>query len=292
MLKSMTGFSKEKKVSQLGSLSLEISCINKRFFESKIILPKEFTTFENEIRKKIEEKIKRGQIFLRFDFFPSQESISYFVPDEKLLKNLKTSWEDLSTKIGFKKEDITIEFLLNELKNFKQEKVYNLEKFKILFFEIFDSAIDKLISMQLKEGQNLQKDIEKRILIIQKELTVVEKEAPKVKEIYKNKLQKRIDEISTNLDIDEDRILKEVAIFAEKTDITEEIIRLKSHLSQFLKLSNEKESMGRKLDFLLQEILREINTIASKSASLNISKHIIEIKSEVEKIKEQLQNIE
>jgi uncharacterized protein (TIGR00255 family) len=291
MLKSMTGFSKEKITSKFGNLSLEISCINKRFLETKIYLPKEFLSIENELRKKVEEKIIRGQVFLRFEFFPSKDVVQSFLPNITLLKTLKTNYEKLSKELKIK-EDITLKFLLDEFKDYKEEKNTDIEKYKKPFFDILNKALDNLILMQQKEGQTLQKDIEKRILLIQSELKIIKKESPNVKIQFQTKLNKKIEEISKGLDFDKDRILKEVAIFSEKIDITEEIIRLDSHLSSFLKLLKEKESMGRKLEFLLQEILREINTISSKSQSLIISKNIIEIKTEIEKVKEQLQNIE
>jgi uncharacterized protein (TIGR00255 family) len=291
MLKSMTGFSKEKITSKLGSLSLEISSINKRFLETKIYLPKEFLSIENEIRKKVEEKIKRGSVFLRFEFFPSKDEIKSFMPNISLLKTLKTNYEKIANELKLK-EDITLKFLLDEIKEYKEEKILDVEKNKKPFFDILDKALTNLILMQQKEGQTLQKDIETRILFIQKELRTIKKESPNVKKQFQIKLNKKIEEISKTLDFDKDRILKEVAVFAEKIDITEEIIRLDSHLSSFLSLLKDKESLGRKLEFLLQEILREINTISSKSQSLIISKNIIEIKSEIEKIKEQLQNIE
>lgn len=293
MIKSMTGFGRSSASSKLGKLSLEITSVNKRFLEINISLPKTIAFFEHEIRKWIEDKIFRGQINLRFDYSPSEQNIEIFLPDADLLKNLKKGWEKLAKDLGYDKESISLEFLLQNSKYSSSEKIQDVTAFRSLLLDAVNTAIDNLISMKSKEGKTLLLDIEKRIKLISKELLFIKKAAPQTKEIFAEKIRIKFDELFKDKESYEDRLLKEIAIYADKIDITEELTRLEMHLKQFLiLLKSKQEAVGRKLEFLLQECLRESNTMSAKASDAEISKSVVEIKAEIEKIKEQLQNIE
>lgn len=293
MIKSMTGFGRTNVSSKLGKLSLEITSVNKRFLETNISLPKNLSFFEYDIRKWIEEKISRGQLNVRLEYTPSESNINIFLPDLDFLKNLKKGFEKLSKELGLKKEEITLEFLLQNAKYNPSEKLNDIQAFKEILQKVVLASVSKLIEMKEKEGKTLLSDMEKRIKLIEKELVFIKKLAPKTKENFSERLKTKFEEILIEDKTIEDRLLKEVAIFADKIDITEEITRLEMHLKQFLNLlKNKQELVGRKLEFLLQECQREANTIASKASDAEISRAVVEIKAEIEKIKEQLQNIE
>jgi len=293
MIKSMTGFGRVKVSSALGKLTLEITSVNKRFLEINISLPRTLSFFEHEIRKWIEKKISRGQVLLKFEFSPSDKSFDAFLPEELFLKNLKNRWERLSEDLGYKKEEISLEFLLQQIKFSPSEKIKNINIFRKFFLKAVNSATNNLILMKAKEGKNLLLDTEKRIKIINKQLLFIKKTAPITKKKFAEKIKSKFEEIFKEYESYEDRLLKEIALFAEKIDITEEITRLDIYLKQFLSLLHSKQQViGRKLEFLLQECLREANTIAAKASNAEISKAVVEIKAEIEKIKEQLQNVE
>ena len=158
--------------------------------------------------------------------------------------------------------------------------------------EALDNATDALIAMKEREGELLYEDFVERLRVIGKEITILESMAPQVAEEYQKRLSERIVELTAGLEIDEARLTQECAIMAAKSDINEELVRLRSHMNQFKEMLDESESTGRKLDFLLQEMHREINTIGSKSSDLEISRTVIEIKNELAKLREQAQNIE
>lgn len=293
MIKSMTGFGRAGISSKLGKLSLEITSINKRFLEINISLPKSLAFFEYEIRNLVEEKISRGQLNLKFDFSLNEKNIELFLPDVNFLKNLKKGWEKLSKELEFEKGEITLEFLLQHAKYNPSEKIEDIASFRSIISKALDAAITNLISMKSKEGKKLQLDMENRIKLITKEVTLIKKLAPQTKENFAEKIKAKFEELFKEEKEFEDRLIKEVALYADKIDITEELTRLQMHLEQFLSLLKSKEdSVGRKLEFLLQECLRESNTIAAKASNAQISKAVVEIKAEIEKIKEQLQNIE
>lgn len=291
MLRSMTGFSRASLKSKNGLFVIELNSVNRRFFESNIFLPKEFVSLEAEIRKELCKNINRGQLTFRLFFYPSKSAIEV-LPDSNVIKELKKNWEHLADDLKLDKKKIDLSFLARELKNFPSvEKFRDISSDKKIIFQILSQALDSLNNMKEKEGSTLSKDMKKRLKLIEKELSTIElltKETPRE---YEEKLKERLSQFLSQNQVHDERVLKEVAIFAERVDISEEITRLKSHINQFYNLLKETE-VGRKLDFLLQEMSREANTISAKSLSKNISIHVVNIKSELEKIREQVQNIE
>ncbi|NGX63384.1 MAG: hypothetical protein KR126chlam6_00792 [Candidatus Anoxychlamydiales bacterium] len=293
MIKSMTGFARADISSKIGKLSLEISTINKRFLEISIFLPKVFAIFETDIRSFVSKKITRGQVSLKFDFNPSEKNIFSILPDIAYLKSLKKGWGKLAKDLGYKKDEISLNFLLQQTKYIPEEKIKDVLSFKKLIFQALEQAVANVSKMRQKEGSLLVKDLKIRVQKIQKELLFIRQKTPVTKKNFEKKLKAKFEDIFKEKKEIEDRVLKELAVFADKIDIAEEVLRLDLHLKSFLNLLKvPKDAIGRKLEFLLQECLRETNTIASKASDAHISKAAVEIKDEIEKIKEQLQNIE
>ncbi|NGX36821.1 MAG: hypothetical protein K1000chlam1_01674, partial [Candidatus Anoxychlamydiales bacterium] len=175
MTRSMTGFGRADVSSKLGKLSLEISTINKRFLEINMYLPKRLSFLENEIRKRVEKNILRGQVLLKFEFYPSEKNLISFLPDVTYLKNLKKGWEKVSKDLGYSKNDISLEFIIDKAKYLPEEKIKDVQPFKKLIFDTINLAMKNLLEMRSKEGRALVIDIEKRINKIKKELLSIKR---------------------------------------------------------------------------------------------------------------------
>ena len=294
MIKSMTGFAKASSTNKAGKLSVEISAVNKRFLDINFSLPNMLFFLEHFIKKEIEKKITRGSIYLKFEFIPEKENIFSFLPDGDFLKKMKKAYEKLALDLGYSEKEISFDFLFKDEKLLFKKKIQNESEIKKLIAKTINEALKKLLEMKKLEGKNLLNDIEKRINLILDNVLFVQKKSPAIKKEFKDKIEKRLQKILKDSSIDiEDRVLKEAAIYAEKVDVTEEIVRLISHIEHFISFMKMKKTFhGRKLEFILQEIAREANTIVSKASNIEISKKVVDIKSEIEKIREQLQNIE
>ena len=289
----MTGFGKAKEEGKKGIYVVELQSVNRKFLESAVFLPKELSSFEIDIKKAMAKKIFRGQLTFRLNFYPSEENFMQLLPDLKLLKNIKKSWQKIAMELQIKEDEIDLNFIIQQLKGFpRYEKPRDLEGEKKTVLKCLEKAIDELIIMKEKEGNVTLKDIEKRLANIKKSIIKIEKKAPTAASRYEKRLKEKLSEFLTSEFKIDDRILREVAIFADKIDITEEIIRLNSHIEQFYELFKKQDIIGRKMDFLLQEMIREVNTIASKSSDKDVSTDVVTIKSDIEKIREQVQNIE
>lgn len=292
MLRSMTGFGRASTDTKKGRYVIEVQSVNRRFLDASIFLPREYSSLEIEIRKIISKKLNRGQIIVRLNFYPSDESVVELLPDIKFLKKLKKEWETRASELKLSKEPIDISFLSQQLKIIPMnEKSGEIESDSSEIFKCLNIAIDKLTLMKEKEGAVLFKDILKRLKLIESCLSKIENEKKNATLDFEIKLKQRLSEFFEGAEKDE-RIVKEIALYADKVDITEELIRLNSHIKQFYLLGKMKEVNGRKMDFLIQEMVREVNTISSKSSSKEVSIFVVDIKSELEKIREQVQNIE
>lgn len=288
---SMTGFGRANVDAPFGRLIVEIQSLNRKFFEVNTYLPKELSRFENEIRKLIAEKIQRGQITIRVQWTPSREALSQFLPDLDVLKSLKSSFEKLAKQLKMGPEEITLPFLISNLPLIQKNDLLKDSDFPI-FRKCVEEAIFSLLNMKSLEGKALVKDIASRLKKLQIIVGSIEKLSPDATFKMREKLQEKMSSLFEKDQTLNDRILKEVAFFAERIDVSEEITRLKSHFIQFEESLKIKGSIGRKMDFIVQEMARETNTIGSKSVDAKISNFVVEMKSEIEKIREQIQNIE
>lgn len=293
MIVSMTGFGRSKMELNECKVLVEMKSVNHRFCEISVRMPRQFLLFEDKIKKTVQQYIQRGRV----DVFVTIEGEGY------INRSLQVDWDLLSqymqtlqnAKDSFKLDgNLSIDQLIHFPEVFSViESEEGIEKFEQILLEATKEAAMELEAMRRAEGVALKKDIIERLNKIDNIVQVLKPFSTDVIERYKERLFKKINDfLSGNYEVDEGRILTEVAIFADKADINEELTRLESHVDQFLKNIEIKGSVGRKLDFLVQEMNREINTIGSKASDVQISQKVVEMKSELEKIKEQVQNIE
>ncbi len=293
MLISMTGFGRGE--AQVGSktFSIEVKSVNHRYLDMNIRMPKQFLNFEESMRKLIKEQVRRGKV----DVFLNYETLEGAHGEVRVDLKLAKGYYEALNAIG---EHLSITHDVNTLAIGRFPDVISLEskeEEEKVIEEGINSALTQALSqlslMRKKEGEKTENDLIDQLKDIDGSLELIEKLAPAQVEYYREKLMERIGELVQNqLDIDEERIQGEVVFFADKSNINEEIVRLKSHGEQFRKTLEVEEPMGRKLDFIIQEMNREINTIASKSHSTEISNEVVIVKSALEKIREQVQNIE
>lgn len=291
MIYSMTGYGKGSSSKNKISAEVEVKSVNSRFFEVSLKLPSALSNYDYEIKEFIKTKVQRGKlniiIHLKKD---GVENGFISVDKERLLHQLELVKKVKRTS-GVK-DEIRLDHLLSSKEIFTtQESELSKTEFDVIKSAL-DKALNKLLLMKKKEGAELSKDLNKRIENISKEVAKIEKEFRLGVNDYYTRLKQRITELTTGVEINEERLNVELALIADRADITEECVRLKSHLKFFKEsLKNENEP-GKKLNFLCQEMNRETNTISSKSVSTSIIHSSVFIKEEIEKIREQLQNIE
>lgn len=288
----MTGYGREQKIVDQREITVEIKSVNHRYYEFSARVPRLYGYIEEKLKSFIKGSISRGKIEVNVtinNLNGKEASISI----DKLMaagyiNALKTANEELHMT-----DDLTLSTLIKFSDIFNVQKIAEDEdKIWEDVCSVANDALMKFIDMRQTEGEHLKKDLIVKIQNNEEILEIIEKAAPLTAENYRNRLYAKLKEVLEDTNIDEQRILTEAAVFAEKIAIDEEIVRLKSHMKQFRELLETDEPVGRKLDFLVQEINREINTIGSKAQSLEITKCVVNMKSEVEKIREQIQNIE
>ena len=287
MIKSMTGFGNILLSNNLYSLTIDIKSINSRYLDYKIKLPKQIEQYEVDIITNIKKVCKRGRISVNINL----DSISSELNHSPEIN--KTLFKEYNKFVNQLNEEFNLKFKINdlfEIKDFilKQNKI-SITKKKLLL--AFDEALFKLEEMKLKEGTFLVKDIKKRIVNLDKTIKKISIISTKNSSLIKDKYLKKINKFIDKIHIEESRLAMEAAILSEKIDITEECVRFDSHLQQIQKLFNQNKPVGKKLSFILQELVREANTIGSKSNDVKIINLVIILKEEIEKIKEQSQNI-
>jgi uncharacterized protein (TIGR00255 family) len=294
MIKSMTGYGKAEALLAGKKFLIEMKSVNHRFLEISLRLPGIFLPFEGEIKKRIGEQFSRGRIeaTLRADGDGSVENAGRFTLNLPLVRNYHALLDQMKRELHLGGE-ITLETMVGFRDAFvpaetSQDPAVLWEGLS----EILAEAIRTLTEMREKEGESLKRDLTGRLDRIAGFLEGIVGRAPQVVLDYQKRLTDRVRELTGGMVVDEARLLQEVAIMAEKSDITEEIVRFRSHIDQFTDLLTGEDAAGRKIDFLIQEMGREINTIGSKSGDAGISRSVIEIKSELAKLREQVQNIE
>jgi uncharacterized protein (TIGR00255 family) len=291
MVVSMTGFGRSKAESERFSVTVEVKTVNHRFCEFHIRMPRQLLKTEEKIKKKLGEHIKRGRVEV-FVTLEGEGAVSRSVHiDWQALDEFVHHISEIKNRYG-----ITGEVELRELVNREEiihieEKETENDELERLVLAAVEEAGSQLVQMRKLEGAALESDVSKHIGLLKGYIGSVKKFAPDVVEQYRDRLKKKMAEFLAG-QADEDRILTEVAFFADKADISEEVTRLESHVSQFSEIMKASEPLGRKLDFLLQEMNREVNTIGSKANDSRIAKEVVEMKSLLEKLKEQVQNIE
>ncbi|MGD0021315.1 MAG: YicC/YloC family endoribonuclease [Smithellaceae bacterium] len=291
MIKSMTGYGRAEEVFQGRHIVVEAKSVNHRFLEISLRLPSVFLPLELEYKKKIGEKFKRGRIevFIRLEEGGGASETGLNLD---VAHNYFNILNRLKKEFGFK-EAINLKMLTGFRDIFSAETEPQLSPDFLRQVETsLQDALKMLMKMRQEEGFALCRDMEGRLESIKDILKAINLRAPQVVLEYQRRLTEKIRDLTRGCELDDIRLAQEVALMAEKSDITEEIVRLQSHLSQFTVLLQSDEAEGKKIDFLLQEMNREINTIGSKSNDAEITRQVIETKSELGKLREQAQNIE
>jgi len=292
MPKSMTGYGKCMYTDDTCKIVVEIKSVNSRYLELVNKIPRSLNYFEDGIRKSISEKIKRGRVetFIQLDSY-SQDTIHFM--DEKMALYYKNVFDEIEKKTGIKNDMAMSNYInLPNILN-KNESIDDSLQEKIL--STLKNAIDSLNTMRENEGNKIAKDLKVRADLLKEHAKTLEGYTKDIEKSVFEKLQKKITEMTSQLGVEADnsKIIEQAAFYADKMNVTEEIVRLYSHIEQLNEfLQEDSVEIGKKIDFLLQEMNREINTVGSKSQKSEIISLVVDIKSEIEKIREQIQNIE
>lgn len=291
-MKSMTGYGMALVKSENYMTKVEVKSVNSRYLELNLRVPKDFMSIEDKIRQEVKSKLKRGKVDLYLSYDVQNPDLQELSINKDLAKAYYRDMEDLRNTLEIE-EKITLKdivFLEGVLK-----KSSTNETDKELLNQVLQTvrvAVENLDEMRIAEGENLQEDLKTKVVNIEEIVEEIKLLSPKVIEENEKKLTENIYERLKEEDLDLPRLTTELAIMADKLSIDEEITRLTSHISQFNDIIKDTDSVGRKIDFLLQEFNREANTIGSKTTSSEILKLVVNLKSEIEKLREQIQNIE
>lgn len=292
MIRSMTGFGRGESQEEGRQFLVEIKTVNHRYSDIFIKIPRQISFLEDKVREVISRGLSRGKIDVYISYEEYGDDSKSVLLDEPLTKAYIKAIETLRDTYNLK-DDISVslvakfpDILKVEKTEVDEEKIWSLLKIAL------DSALNALVRMREIEGEGLKNSILEKADYMENILKDISLRAPHVVEEYKQKLENRIKELLDQQTIDESRIATEVAFFADRCSIDEEIVRLGSHIAQIRETLKLDQSIGRKLDFLIQEMNREINTIGSKANDLAITRNVVEVKSELEKVREQIQNIE
>ncbi len=289
----MTGFCKTDVQYQNLSCSIEIKSVNHRFLDARIHLPKQFQHLEEEIKKQMKGPIQRGKVDVYIQLEKADEEKERLKLNLDVWENVKSIVSDVEQDLG-KPVQIKLSDLLSikNLLSYEQDETDKTDDYKILFEKAVQKGVEELLTMRQREGELLLKELRLHIDNMKnllQEISVYKQEAL---ENQRLKLQKNIEALGIKYEANDPRITQEIGIYIDRSDITEELERFKSHLIQMNELFESHEAIGRKLDFILQELNREANTLCSKSNHISITQIGVNLKSEIEKIREQVQNIE
>ncbi len=286
----MTGFGKAEYKNGY-ELTVEIKTVNNRFLDILPKYPKSFIVFDDAIRKTIQSKLTRGRVEVFFTFSDARDVEKQLGTDLALAKAYYSSAEKIASHLGIE-NDLTVSRIMRMPDVVSQiADETDEEAIKQIVISTLSLALDKLNEMRLTEGEKLKNDLNERINEVERLVSKLALKAPLVAENYHKKIMERVRNILESNQVDEARLLQEVAIFADKSNIDEELTRLNSHIAQFRSILTDKNA-GRKLDFLVQEFNREANTVCSKANDVEVTNVALLLKCEIEKIREQIQNIE
>ena len=291
MIKSMTGFGRGKYEKDGRNYSCEIKSVNHKYSDVSIRMPRFLSGFEDSVRKRVLKSISRGKIdvFISFENYSEMGNKIHF--NTGLAKEYVKGLQELAQETGLDYQLNLMELAkLPEILKLQEEENEDLLETELMM--AVDEALQNFVQMRENEGKELIQDMQKRIQFVEKKLTEIEQYAKNVVQDYKQKLEARIKELLDTEVVDENRLAQEIVFFSDKSSIEEEVTRLKSHIHQFQDFTKGASPIGKKFDFLIQEMNREVNTIGSKANCLEITNRVIELKNEIENIREQVQNIE
>ncbi|MGR6340259.1 YicC/YloC family endoribonuclease [Priestia megaterium] len=291
MIKSMTGFGRGKAEVENRSVTVEMKSVNHRFCEIVIRMPRQLIEIEDKIKKIVQTYIKRGRVEVFVTISGEEMAKKKLQTDWQLLDEYMNALQQVKEKHGLS-QSVQIQDILHmpEVMTTYEEEA-DQTSIHGAIFEAVEAAVHQLVDMRKREGSELYHDLMRYLQDIQDIREKITQLAPEVAEQYRERIKRKLSDYLEGT-FDEQRVLTEVAIFAEKADISEELTRIQSHVSQFIQALNTPDSVGRKLDFLVQELNREMNTIGAKANNGTIAQYVISMKAQLERIKEQVQNIE
>ncbi len=291
----MTGFGRAESMFNGYSCKVEIRSVNNRYVEINARIPKSFSVLDNPVRSLIKKRCSRGS----FDITIGLEKNNGDAGDQEIRPNLELAGQYVNALKAIKEEvGLAGEIDINSVLNLRDRDLIKVQPIEIdsdqqeEILNTVDKAVSELIKMREVEGKNLQDDLSHRIAEVKKLSAQILERQPQIIKEYKNRLNEKVKILSEGIELEESRLAQETALIADRSDISEEITRLESHLVQFQNLLSSEGPMGRKLEFICQEINRETNTIGSKTSDYQVSEWVIDVKSLLEKVREQLQNIE
>ena len=292
MLKSMTGYGRQEALVSGKKILVEIRSVNQRFTDYNIKLPRHLVFMEDKVRNYASEWITRGKVDIYISVDSYDEADKNVTLNTALAKNYIEVLRQLRNECDLR-DDISVmgvarftDIFKTERKEEDEDAVWNDVK------SVMKDAMESFAAMRSREGERIEKDLTERIEYMKTLAEKIDERSPQTVEEYRERLYSKIKEVLEDKNIDENRILTEVAIFADKIAVNEETVRLGSHFEEFYNIIGSGEPAGRKLDFLIQEINREVNTIGSKAQDIEIAKLVVTLKGEIEKLREQVQNIE
>ena len=292
MIKSMTGFGRSEVVTDERKITIELKSVNHRYCDISLKLPKKLAMFEANIRNIMKEYASRGKI----DIYVSYEDLSETAVSLHYNQAMAEEYMQVFKKM---QEDFNIETKITAEALAKYPEVVTIEEVQQdeeVWWELLEAALrqaaEKFVETRTIEGANLKRDLLGKLDQMAADVTFIEERSPQIIAEYRSKLEEKVKEFLEDSTIEENRIAAEVTLYADKIAVDEEIVRLQSHISSMTDVLESDESIGRKLDFMAQEMNREANTILSKSSDVDLADHAIELKTNVEKVREQIQNIE
>lgn len=292
MIKSMTGFGAGDAETADFKVHIEVKAVNQRFLETNYHMPYSMNMFENQLTKKIKEYASRGKLDINIRFQDLRDKAVTVKVDKGLVAAYGQALQEISSQLELS-APVTAAQIASYPDVLKlNEENADLEAVQPVLMQAMEQALESFVAMREAEGQNIQRDLLARIGTLENFVGELEKLAPEIVAAYRQRLENLLREYLAKEDIEESRIIQEVALFTDKVNYTEETVRLRSHFDQFRQIITAGEPVGRKLDFLIQEMNREINTVASKANSAGAAQFVVDVKSEIEKIREQIQNIE
>ena len=293
MIKSMTGYGRGESGAAGKRHVAEIKTVNNRYRDLIVRAPKTLQAVEEDVRTLLSERIKRGRVETTLQMIKEGEEPEYELElNLPLVRSYMRIFRRLSEEFGLDQKTKVDELCrMKDVILIKTEEV-DMEQARAAFLEAVRTALDSCDLMRTTEGEAIEQDFLKRIGLIEESIREIEERAPLVGQEHAKRLRQRIEQMLQGVEMDEARLMQEVAVFSDRSDITEELVRARSHLDQFRSIMSQDDAVGRKLEFLLQELHREINTMSAKASDAVISLKTVEIKAELERLREQVQNVE
>ena len=292
VLKSMTGYGRAQKIINGRDILVEIRSVNHRYYEYSSRIPRAYGYIDEKLKAQLKTGITRGKVEISVTINNIESKDTQIVVNKAVAEGYINALRSISEEFQLR-DDLALSKLIKLPDIFNVQKTPDDEE-KVWedISQVSSEALEKFVSMREKEGEKLKEDVLGKSQIILGMVRKVEEFSPKTVENYRNRLYQKLSEILESKDIDQQRILTESAVFAEKIAVDEETVRLRSHISQLDEMLDSDDAVGRKLDFIVQEMNREVNTIGSKAQDINITRLVVDMKAEIEKIREQIQNIE